>query len=46
MLAPQPFEHLSRWLRTAGLHVGQTPLKSLDGLDAIEELLIGLGVAG
>ena len=44
MLAPQPVEHFSRRLRTAGLHVGQAALKSLDGLDAIEELLIRLGV--
>ena len=44
MLATQPVEHRPSRLRAAGTHVGQPSLEALDGLHAIEQVLIGLGV--
>ena len=44
MLTPQSVEDLTCTLRATGFHVGQPSLKALDGLDAIEKLLIGFGI--
>jgi len=41
MLAPQSVEHLPCWLGASGFYVGQPSLKALDGLHAIEKLLVG-----
>ena len=44
MLAPQSVEHFPCRLRASGFHVGQPSLKALDGLHAIEKVLVGFGI--
>jgi len=44
MLAAQPIEHLPSGLRATGFDVGQAALNTLDGLNSIQQRLVGLRV--
>jgi len=44
MLATQPIEHLPRGLGATGFDVGQAALNALDGLDSIQQRLVGLRI--
>jgi hypothetical protein len=44
MLAAEPVQALAGWFRAASLYVCKPSLNALDGLHALQELLVGLGV--
>jgi hypothetical protein len=44
MFASKPVEHLPRWLRAPSPHISQASLDALDGLDALQKLLVGFRI--
>ena len=44
MFASKPVEHLPRWLRASSLHISQASLDALNGLYALQKLLVGCRV--
>jgi hypothetical protein len=44
MFASKPVEHLPRWLRATSLHIGKASLNALNGLYALQKLLVGFRI--
>jgi hypothetical protein len=44
MFASKPVEHLPRWLRASSVHISQASLNALNGLYALQKLLVGFRI--